>query len=235
MTKPEPTGETIGPRLKINAERRAQIGAERRARTRKVLLESAFEALGNERGRHIRIEDVCSIAGISRANFYNYFSDLEDLLGALTYELSHDFNIAMLSVIEAITSSSERTAAAIRFHVDRANKDPRWGWAMVHVSAGGPILGAESYRQATKTVLEGQASGEFPECPTNVAVDLILGATLAAMMRTLRDPQTATFPEETARHILLGLGISRSEASRIVAMELPDPMEELGKLLEGKA
>lgn len=208
---------------RINAARRAQIGEERRAKTRETVLGAAFAQLGHERGRLGSVEEICALAGISRASFYNYFTDLEQLLEALTYELSHEFNLAMLATIQSITGYAERTAAAVRFHIRRAGEDPRWGWAIIHISSGGPILGAESYRRCTQTIKEGLETGELKECSLAVAVDIILGTTLAAMMRVLQHGQPLGFPEDVARHILLSLGVQPEQAARCVASELPDP------------
>jgi len=65
----EPTPERSNrPRItrranrRVDRARRAEIGAERRLRTRVALLDAALELFGQEHGRATRIEDVCARA-----------------------------------------------------------------------------------------------------------------------------------------------------------------------------
>jgi hypothetical protein len=60
----------------VNPERRAEIGRERRARTRAKLIAAAFEIFGEENGLYARIEDVCAKAGVTRTTFYDHISGL---------------------------------------------------------------------------------------------------------------------------------------------------------------
>jgi AcrR family transcriptional regulator len=80
---------------RINHERRAEIGAERRSRTRATLLNAALELFGHAHGRATRIEDVCAHAQVARGTFYNHFTGIEALLEALSDELIRDFDDAV--------------------------------------------------------------------------------------------------------------------------------------------
>lgn len=63
-------------RNEIDLERRAEIGREKRARTRAKIVSSAFELFGNDEGLYSRIEDIAKAAGVTRATFYYHFSGM---------------------------------------------------------------------------------------------------------------------------------------------------------------
>lgn len=213
---------------KISLERRAQIGMEKRTRTRAAILSVAFDLLGREKGRSTRIEEICEAAGISRGTFYNYFASIDELFDALTYEISHDFNDAVQRTIQALPPGAERTAAALRYYLHRTRQDPVWGWAMVNLSSAGPIFGAETYRQATQSIEEGMATGEFDVPDVTVGRDLMMGTMLASMITLLSSEQPADHPEAVVRQIFKGLGVPSRTIELCVTASLPDPEGQAG-------
>lgn len=210
--------------LNINLERRAQIGQEKRARTRAALLNTAFTLLGRENGRNTRIEEICGESGVSRATFYNYFNNMDEVFSALSDELNHDFNRAVTRIISALPTAAERASAAVRYYLERALHDPKWGWAMVNISAGGPIFGQDTYEHAQATAGEGIATGEFEIPGPHTGRDIQLGTTHAAMITQLRNQPSPTFAASIARHVLLALGVPKARADEVVAQDLPDPL-----------
>jgi len=212
---------------KVNAARRAQIGQEKRARTRASILDATFQAIGHEHGRLARIEQVCELASIARPTFYTYFSSMDELFAALSYELSHDFNDAVTAYCSQLPDQAEEAGAAIRYYLRKAAGDHAWGWGMVNVSVAGPIFGAETCAAATATVTAGLKSGVFKMSDAKAGRDMLLGTTLAAMMTLLRGERSRRYPEAVAHHILVGLGVSSLRASRIVSKALPDPVAAL--------
>ncbi len=205
----------------IDVERRAQIGLEKRARTRAAVLQAAFVLLGREKGLFTRIEEICEAAEMSRGTFYNYFNSMEELYDALSYELNHEFNNAVTAIVSTMPYAAERASAGVRYYLERALKDPGWAWAMVNISTGGPIFGAETYMLAQKTTEEGIASKEFDLTGPNSGRDLTLGTTLAAMVTQLRNPPSPTYPASVARHILRGMGVPKDRVEEIIKMPLP--------------
>lgn len=208
----------------IDVARRAEIGKEKRARTRAAVLEAAFELLGHEHGLTTRIEEICEAAQISRGTFYNYFNSMEEVYNALSFELNHDFNRAVTVLLNQMPFAAERVGAAVRYYLERALKDPKWAWAMIHVSAGGPIFGADTYQHAQATAEEGIASGEFEMTGPDSGRDIQLGVTLAAMITQLRHPQSGNYPAAIARHVLRAMGVPAKRVEEIIKRPLKDPM-----------
>ncbi len=210
------------PRKKVDPGRRAEIGRERRARTRAKIIAAAFEIFGDENGLFARIEDVVEKAGVTRATFYNHFSGMVELREALAHEVTHDFLTAVTHAISAMPDARERSAVAVRFYLRRAKEDTRWAWSMLNMSASGIIFGSETHRQAGQTVNEGIAEGVFPIGSYAMGRDLLLGTTLAAMGSIVREEMADEYPEVIAGYILHALRVPFDEAREIAHRPLPE-------------
>jgi AcrR family transcriptional regulator len=218
-----PAGATGSIRSRSGAtDRRPEELSGKRERTRKRIFDATFALIGHERGLSVRIEEICAAAKVSRGTFYNYFSGMEELFQVLAVELSHGFNLSVLTTLAQIESSAERTNAAIQHYLKRARRDPAWGWAIVHLSAAGPFFGAESYQACFRTVEQGIKSGEFDVPHAQAGRDLLLGTILAAMVSTLRESAPRSQPRVIAHHLLRALGVPDSRAREIAESPLPE-------------
>lgn len=206
----------------IDSSRRAEIGQEKRARTRARILRAAFDLFGRENGLFTRVEEICFSADVTRQTFYNHFHGIDDLRDALTYEVNHDFLIAVSRIMESLDDAAERAATAIRHYLEKAAGDPKWGWSMVNISANGIIFGMETYRRAEQTVQEGMDAGTFCLNDARMGRDLIMGTTLSAIVTLLREKPGPRYHLEITRGLLLALGVSNDRADQIVSRPLID-------------
>lgn len=192
----------------------------KRGRTRKKILEAAFELLGNEQGLTVRIEEICAAAEVSRGTFYNYFTSLEQLFEMLAIELSHDLNHALVSTWDETKSHAEGSSAAIQHYLNYARRDPAWAWAMVHLSAFGPSFGAEAWDACYRAIEKGIEAGEFDVPNAAIGRDLMTGTVLATVRTTLRGGRPE--PRVIAQHLLRALGVPDARAREIAETPLPD-------------
>lgn len=201
--------------------RRLELGRQRRARTRARVIAAAFELFGEEEGLHARIEDVVQRAGITRTTFYDHFSGMSELREAVSYEVTHDFLTAVNETVAQLDDARERAAAAIRFYLHRVREVPGWGRSMINLSASGIIFGAETYRQAERTVAEGLAAGQFTIREAALGRDVVLGTAIAAIATMLREDKAADYPEAVVEIILRALGVGADEAFATSRRDLP--------------
>lgn len=206
--------------LRSNALRRAEIGREKRARTRLAILQAAFDLFSLENGLFTRVEEICSVTRITRQTFYNHFNGMDELREALTHELSHDFLIAVTAAISRLEDAAERAAAAILLYLDKAARDRKWAQLMVNISANGIVFGMETYVQAEQTVKEGMAQGAFTLADSRLGRDLIVGTTLSAIVTQLRERPGDEYRCAIAQHILVALGVPEGRARQIVEQPL---------------
>ena len=207
--------------MNVDLAKRAANAALKRQRTRAAILLAAFRLIGEERGDFQRVEDFCTAAGVSRGTFYNYFSSIETLYEALANELSQDFDSAVHSAMESMRTAAERTAAAVRYYMQAAIDNPRWGWAMVHTSLGGDVFGPEVSARAKSTIQEGIRAGEFTIGSAELGKALVLGTGLAGTLDIVRGRADPDYPQEMARHVLIGLGAEAGLAERLSRAPLP--------------
>jgi AcrR family transcriptional regulator len=207
--------------------RRSEELTGKRERTRKRIFEATFGLIGHERGLSVRIEEICVAAKISRGTFYNYFTSMEELFQVLAVELSHNFNQALISTLATIDSAAHRTNAAVQHYLTRARRDTVWGWAMVHLSAAGPMFGAESHAACLETVAQGMKAKEFDVPNAECGRDLILGTILSSMISILRGEVSRAQPRVVSRHLLRALGIPDGEARAISESSLPEIVSPL--------
>jgi AcrR family transcriptional regulator len=209
-------------KMKIDADRRAEIARERRAKTRANLLAAAFDLFGEENGLYSRIEDIAGKAGISRQTLYNHFSGMDELRDALTYEVTHDFLTAVTDIVNALEDPREHASVAIRFYLERARRDRRWAWSMINLSASGIIFGAETYNRAELTIKQGMAVDKLSIKYSALGRDMVLGTALAALSTILRADPGPDYPNMVAEHVLLGMGVPQQDATEIANRALPN-------------
>lgn len=200
---------------------RAELGRQRRAKTRAAIVAAAFEIFGDENGLYARIEDIVDNAGVTRATFYNHFNGMMELREALSHEVTHDFLEAVTRAISALPDARQRATAAVRFYLRRAQQDTRWGWSMMNMSASGTIFGTETYHRAEQTVREGMDERVLRIPSSQLGRDILLGATLAAMGSIVRFGMAEDYPEAVAGYILCGLGVEFEQARAIAHLPLP--------------
>lgn len=196
------------------------IGQEKRARTRARILEAAFNLFGREHGLFTRVEEICLAADVTRQTFYNHFTSMEDLREALTHEATHGFLISVSEAIAVLDDAAERAAGAIGHYLEKAARDPQWGWTMVNISASGIVFGMETYARAQQTVAEGIAQGVFMLSDARLGRDLVMGTTLSALVTQLREAPGAAYRSAVVRQLLVALGVAPERADEIAALPL---------------
>ncbi len=197
---------------------RAENGRMKRARTRQALLYATFEVLGDEASRNAQIDEVLVKASMSRGTFYNYFKSREDLFNAISFELSHHFDVGL----ELTSDPPARACFALRTYLRQAWQDKQWGWAIVNISLNGPmIFGAATYRYASETIQAGIDSGDFTIPSVRHGLDLLTGSGLVAMISLLRNEVSVDYIEEITLLILRGFGITQERAEALVRLPLP--------------
>lgn len=195
--------------------------SQRRERTRQRIFEVTFRLIGHEHGLSVRIEEICAAASISRGTFYNYFSSMDELFQTLAVELTHDFNESVIESCARISGVAERTSAIVQHYLRRAQRDAEWAWAMVHLSAAGPIFGAESHRACYRTISQGLEDGEFRVANAQCGRDIIMGSVFAAMRSILSGDGGRVRPQAVAHCLLRGLGLDDAHAKHIADTPVP--------------
>lgn len=215
------------PAASIPIDHRTRVAAERRERMRKRLIESAMIVFANKGVGASVIPDVVAAAEVSQGSFYNYFRTNEDLLAAVSSELSNE----MIELIEAVTGDTAdpalKVASSIRCYLHLARSHRLL--ACFLSGAGLRLVGASREARKRSVVygflpadLEaGQERGDFAAVPIDASVDLIKGATLVAIDRMAHGRTPKDYPEKITAAILRALGMPVDRAERLTSPALP--------------
>jgi AcrR family transcriptional regulator len=206
---------------RIDLARRAEIGAEKRLRTRATILAVARRLFGCEGGQTTRIEDLCEAASMARGTFYNYFGSIDALQAALFEDLSRDFDRAVHAAFADMPTAAERTCAAIRYYLGHAVDDPHWGWGMVNTGMGTGLFPAEVAARVQETIQEGIDAREFTIASALAGRDILLGASLAATITLLKGRAPKGYAETISAQVLVAMGVAAGPAGQLARRPLP--------------
>ena len=112
---------------RVDLARRAQIGRDRRARTRSQLIEAARALYGRSPIEAVTVDDVVAEAAVAKGTFYVHFDGLAKLQAAVAEELAQEFDELLQPRRLATQDPIERIAAGCGAFVGETLRNPAWG------------------------------------------------------------------------------------------------------------
>lgn len=202
-------------------DHRPRVAAERRARMRRRLLESAIVVFADKGIAGTLIQDVVAAAGVSPGSFYKYFRTNEDLFRTLAEELSNEIMRLIDSAIDEIDNPAAKVATAIRsyLHLMRSYRIV----AQFVATAGLQLAtrGSVAYDFLPRDLKAAQKLGYFDAERMEAAMDMIGGTGLMAIVRIARGRTPKDYPEQIVGLLLRALGQSAEAAAHLIDLPLP--------------
>ena len=201
-------------------QHRSRVGAERRQRTRLRLVESALEVFAAKGVDATVIEEVIAAAGVSRGTFYNYFRTDHELLAAVSEAISNETVRRIESVVGTLPDPAERLAQGLRLCLHLALTYPLFArfFARAGFAAIGP--GHLLFEYVPRHVRDAIAAKRMDVPEVDLAVDLLSGVLLGAVHAIATRPVPESYAEKLVLQLLLGLGMTRTSAGKLVAAPL---------------
>ena len=112
---------------KVDPVRRAEIGREKRARTRAQLVAAANSLYAKQAVESVTVDDVVREAGVAKGTFYVHFTGLDALNAAVAEELVRSFDELLQPVRLSLDDPALRIAFGCSSFIDKALDDARWG------------------------------------------------------------------------------------------------------------
>lgn len=173
------------------------------------------------------IEDLIAQAQVSRGTFYNYFSTTEEVMVAVLELVGNE----LLSLVDAAIADradpAERLACGVRMVLQTARHFPHAGRLISRVGVARSMDHLPALGYLLRDLLEASETGRFQLVDPMLGLDLVVGTTSAALLSlSMRTDLTDAYPQEITFHILLGLGMTRAAARKLVdkpiqAVQLP--------------
>lgn len=208
-------------------DHRTRVGRERRERMRRHLLQAVTSVCS---GRKITgpavIEDVVQYANVSRGTFYKYFDSLEEAISQLAFEMVDEMVISSSEYYGRLTDPVQRTATGFQAYLARSIIDRDWGGFVTHLDlfSKDDVRILNNIRHDIET---GIKTGDYFVRSVDVAVDLVIGATIEAIRRIVADNRGVDYMTAMTELVLNALGVSHSKAEKVVRQAY-DRLRELG-------
>lgn len=205
----------------MHKDHRSRVAADRREKTRSRLVQSAIPVFVEKGVEASVIDDVIAAAGVSRGTFYNYFQNNRELLLAVNQQLGDELFLNIEKAVAGLPDPAQRVATGVGLLIQIARENPLLAsfFAQVGLEAASPTR--RSYRYFGAQIQQGIDRGRFLGCPLDIALDLLGGATLFAVLRISRGEVGDTHGPTVAATILRGLGLNPIEAADLAARPLP--------------
>ena len=130
----------------VDPIRRAEIGREKRARTRAQLVATARSLFRKQPVASVTVDDVVKEAGVAKGTFYVHFDHLQALTTAVADELVKSIDDLLQPVRLSLKEPADRIAFGCCCFIDKAFRDPAWAAVVARMGMASAI-GGESARR----------------------------------------------------------------------------------------
>ena len=201
---------------KIDLARRAEIGREKRARTRAQIVEAGTMLLAERPPEALTVDAVVEAAGVAKGTFYYHFQSMEELAAAVGEKLGESFDELLAPARLGLRDPIARLSFAFTQFLEKAIADPVWARLVVQ-SAQAPTEFARSVRAHLKADLtEARAQGRLTVQDVELAADIVMGIWLQVTRGTLHRRAAPDLAGRALDAVLRALGASPPENGRKV-------------------
>ena len=200
---------------RIDLARRAQIGRDRRARTRSQLVEAARALYARNPIEAVTVDDVVGEAVVAKGTFYVHFANLVELQAAVADELAQEFDELLQPRRLATDDPVERIAAGCGAFVGEALRNPAWGALVARGASSMPHVAEDARRRLTEDLRRAAASGRLGDVSPELAFEFAIGIVLQAMQAASEGRIAAPQAPSVVVGILRAIGVKPEEARDI--------------------
>lgn len=205
--------------VSARSDHRPRVAAERRARMRRKLIESALLVFAGKGVDASVIDDVIVAAGVSRGTFYNYFRTNAELLAAVNEELNDEISTLIKAQVRDDPDPASRQCMGFRLFVEVALRFPLFA---KFVARAGVNVRPGSLRHVymSPSIRAAMKNGDFIEMPLPVALDFIAGNIFTAVVHVSEDELDDNYLNGLVVATLRGVGLPERRIATLMAMPL---------------
>jgi AcrR family transcriptional regulator len=166
---------------KVDLARRAQIGQDKRARTRAVLVAAAKSLFSSRSIESVTIDEIVAEARLAKGTFYTHFEDLDALTAAIADELVAAFDDLMQPTRLAIADPLDRVAFGCNAFIEKAVEDPAWAQVVARMARFHPAVGEGTRRHLLEDLRRALKDIGAPAPSLELALEIAVGLMLQAL------------------------------------------------------
>jgi AcrR family transcriptional regulator len=195
----------------------------RKARTRQALIDAAVQLIADGRGERASIQQITETADIGFGSFYNHFESKEQLFQTASAEALERWGAMIDRACVGIDDPGELFAASLRISGRLGWTHPELAQFLLGSGLGVLDLAVGLAPRALRDIRAGQASGRFTVPHAEVALGAVAGGLLGLLRLNQRRPGELdeSAVDQYTQAVLRMLGVSDSDAARLVAAPLP--------------
>ncbi|HEY1454308.1 MAG TPA: TetR/AcrR family transcriptional regulator, partial [Roseiarcus sp.] len=201
---------------RIDLARRAQIGRDRRARTRAQLMQAARALYAEQTIESVTIDDLVNEAGVAKGTFYVHFEHLPDLQAAVADELAQELDDLLQPFRLQLADPVERIAAGCGAFIGEALRNPSWGSLAARGAWALPTVASTARANLRQDLQRAAATGRLGAITPQLGFDVVSGIVLQAMRAAGERRLSPSDAPAAVEAILRALGIPSAEAHAIV-------------------
>ena len=160
---------------KVDLARRAEIGREKRARTRAQIVEAGATLLGGRPHEALTVDAVVEAAGVAKGTFYYHFQSIGELAAAVGAGLSESFDELLSPARLELRDPIERLSFAFTKFLERASADTDWARLVVQSSQSPTEFGLGVRANLKADIEEAIAQGRVSVRDVELAADIVIG------------------------------------------------------------
>jgi len=202
---------------RIDLARRAEIGRDKRAKTRAQLVMAARALYAVRAIDAVTVDDLVAEAQVAKGTFYVHFASLTELQAVVADELARELD-ELLQGRRLLTADPVlRVARGCEAFVAQAIAHPAWA-ALVSRGAGSlPGFAAAARTRLLEDLEEAAASHRLGAVPPELAAEFAFGIVLQAIRSASSGRLRAGDEPAITAGVLRAIGLAAAEAHAIAA------------------
>ncbi|MGO9418565.1 TetR/AcrR family transcriptional regulator [Roseiarcus sp.] len=201
----------------INRERRAEIGREKRARTRGQLIAAAKALFSKRRWDSVTIDEVVQEAGVAKGTFYSHFIDLDELATAVADELIDTFDDLIQPERLSMSDPLLRIAFGCDAFFEQSLSDRSWASLATRMAASHHVIGQTVRVRLSRDLRDALENARQPELTLDLGVEVVFGIILQVAAAIGEGRLDDGDRPDAVRCTLAAIGVGRRDAASIVA------------------
>ena len=210
---------------KVDLERRAQIGQEKRARTRAQIIAAATTLFAHHAVASVTVDEVVAAAGVAKGTFYVHFADLDALASAVADELIATFDELLQERRLGLADPLTRIAFGCNSFFLKALDEPVWASLVARISWSDAAVGRVARLRLQEDLARVLAEAHGATLGVPAGLEVVLGIMVQSLMAFGSHRLTANDRLPIVDAILRTLGADKRRV-RSALSHLPDIMPD---------
>jgi AcrR family transcriptional regulator len=192
--------------VKIDLVRRAEIGRDKRARTRVRLVQAGASLLADRPPEALTVDAVAEAAGVAKGTFYYHFQGIDELVTSVGAMLGEGFDELLTPARLKLRDPIERLSFAFTKFLEKAASEGNWARLVVQSSQSPAEFGLGVRANLRADIAEAIAQGRVSVRDAELATDIVIGIWMQVTRGILERGTRPELTRETVDAKLRALG-----------------------------